>query len=97
VGIVQEVTETSSLRRGRDLLEATLDDEVILLSVERGFYYSLDDIGSDIWRRIVTPCRASDLFAALSKDYDADAATVARDVLPLLREMAAEGLIDVSG
>lgn len=92
---VREVTEGCSISRGADLLEATLDDEVILLSVERGYYYSLDDIGSDIWGRIGTPCRASDLFEALSKDYDADAATVARDVLPLLREMASEGLIEV--
>jgi hypothetical protein len=96
LGIVQEVTETSSLRRGHDLLEATLDDEIILLSVARGYYYSLDDIGSDIWHRIVTPCRAAALFEALAKDYDADEATIARDVLPLLREMASEGLIEVS-
>jgi Coenzyme PQQ synthesis protein D (PqqD) len=97
LGNVQDITEISSISRRRDLLEATLDDEVILLSVERGFYYSLDDIGSDIWQRIVTPCRVVDLCEALSKDYDADETTVANDVLPLLREMVSEGLIDVSG
>ncbi len=95
LSVALDITASSELSHRADLLEASLDDEVVLLSVERGSYYCLDDIGSDVWRLTAEPRRAGDVIAALTKIYEADEATIAADLFPLLREMAAEGLIDV--
>jgi hypothetical protein len=73
-----------------------MDDEVVILSVERGSYFGLDEIGSEIWHRLETPVRVEALCDALVAKYDADRSIIERDVLALLERLVAEGLITVA-
>ena len=84
---------TSLVRWSDDQLAATVDQEIVILSVERGSYYGLDDIGSEIWQQMATPVSVSALCDTLAAKYDADRATIERDVLTLLGTLVAEGLI----
>ncbi len=63
---------------------------------DRDRYYGLDDIASDIWRRIDRPQRVGDLIAALVKDYDGDEARIAEDVAALLDHLRNEDLIGIT-
>lgn len=65
---------------------AAFGDELVLLNVENAKYYSLDDIGADIWQRLESPVAVSDLIAALATDYGTDKAVVEKDVLALFRK-----------
>ena len=87
---------TSRVRWSDDQLAATVDQEVVILSVERGSYYGLDDIGSEIWQWLANEMRVDALCASLTEKYDADKATIEHDVLELLGKLAAEGLITVA-
>lgn len=78
-------------------MSADLGGEIVLMSVESGRYYGLDAIGSDIWMRLAAPLRVDALSAALEADYDAEAGIIARDVLVLLDDLLAHGLIEVRG
>jgi Coenzyme PQQ synthesis protein D (PqqD) len=78
-------------------ISASVDAEVVILSVERGSYYGLDDIGSEIWHQMENPVRVDVLSENLSAKYDADRNTIERDVLALLENLIAEGLISVTG
>ena len=90
------LSPTSLVQWSTDQIAATVDREIVVLSVERGSYYGLDDIGSDIWQRLATPARIDSLCDALAAKYDADRATIERDVLALLERLAAEGLASVT-
>ena len=68
-----------------------------MLEMNRGKYYSLDDIGQAIWGRLSEPCTVGDLCARLAIDYEVDASTCRRDVLRLLEQLLAEGLLQVHG
>ena len=84
---------SSLVRWSDDQLAATVDQEIVILSVERGFYYGLDDIGSEIWQQMATPVSVGALCDALAAKYDADRATIEHDVLALLETLVAEGLV----
>jgi len=84
---------SSLVRWSDDQLAATVDQEIVILSVERGSYYGLDDIGSEIWQQMATPVSIGALCDALAAKYDADRATIERDVLTLLETLVAEGLV----
>lgn len=86
---------SSMIRRGEENLAAEIGNELVLMSTRRGNYYGLDAIGADIWHRLATPISVADLCLALSKEYEADADTINRDVLALLGHLAHEGLIEV--
>ncbi|HTS93211.1 MAG TPA: PqqD family peptide modification chaperone [Stellaceae bacterium] len=90
------LSPTSRVRRSEDQIAAPVDDEIIILSVERGSYFGLDDIGSDIWERLASPIRVDALCDALAAEYDADRATIERDVLALLDKLAAAGLVSTA-
>jgi hypothetical protein len=81
------------ISRSTKPLVTEIEGEVVMMDVDSGQYFNLDSIGSDIWRRIVEPVAALELCKAMERDYDADMATIQRDVLILLEKMAERGLI----
>jgi hypothetical protein len=77
------------------LNSAEIDGEIVLMSLEKGRYYSLDDIGSAIFKRLREPVPVSVLCDELAHEYRADASVVEQDVLGLLRGMLENGLVVV--
>ncbi|HEV2275744.1 MAG TPA: PqqD family peptide modification chaperone [Acidobacteriaceae bacterium] len=65
------------------------------MSLERSRCYGLGKIGSDIWSRLESPVRVSELVAQLSEEYDAAPGLIEKDVLDLLTQLADEGLLHV--
>lgn len=90
------VASTSIVVVRPEPLEAEVDGEIVLMSVADGLYFGLNDIASDIWRRLARPIRVDALCAALAADYEGDPAAIERDVLILANRLAERGLINVS-
>jgi hypothetical protein len=76
-------------------LASEIDGEVVLMNLERGHYYSLDNIGSDIWNTIEQPTNVNALCDTLAKKYSGNPATITADVLVLLNQMLEQQLITV--
>ncbi len=87
---------TSRVSHGHKVLTAEAGDDVIMMSVDQDLFCGLDDIGSDIWRRLAQPVKIADLCDALAADYRGDREQMALDVLELLSLLHARGLIDVA-
>lgn len=88
------VTLSSFIRRREEPIQATLDGELILMSVETGCYFDLDPISADIWGRIVGSVRVSDLVSYLAARYEGDPLQIQDDVLEFLTFLAENGLIE---
>lgn len=93
---IPAISPTTVISRSQSVLSAEVDGEVVMLSIEQGCYYGLDDIGSDIWRRIQTPCSFAELVDNLITDYDADPVTIATDVQALLGRMAEQDVVTLT-
>jgi hypothetical protein len=87
---------TSRVKVANNLISAPVDVEVVILSVERGTYYGLDQIGTEIWQRLESPVRVDVLCDDLATKYAADRQTIERDVLALLESLLAEELITMA-
>jgi len=70
--------------RRSGLLAAAVREETVMMDIESGRYYGLDDIGSEIWRRLESPCTFGALVDGLVIDFDAERAVIAEDVRKLL-------------
>jgi hypothetical protein len=92
-GTFPAIADTTVISRSTSVLTAEVDGEVVMMSIEQGRYFGLDDIGSDIWRRIEPPCSFVALIDGLAADYDADRATIAADVQTLLSRMVAQDVV----
>ena len=81
--------------RVADVLTTEVGGEMVIMDVEKGVYFGLDPIGTDIWNRLEKSMTVAALAAALMQVYDADIASIERDVLALLTRMVEQGLVEV--
>ena len=90
------LSSTSIVRHMPNQVAADVAGETVLMSLARSRCYGLGAIGSDIWSRLMSPVRVSDLVNELSMRYEAPPGVIERDVLQLLSQLSEEGLIQVS-
>ena len=91
-----DIVNSTIISRSPSVLAAEVDGEVVMMSIQQGQYFGLDDIGSDIWRRIEPPCSFAALIDGLTADYDADRATILADVHSLLLRMAEQDVVKLN-
>ena len=91
------ITELTRISRNSTVLTAQVDTEIVMMSIEQGRYFGLDDIGSDIWRRIDPPCSFGDLVDGLAEDYNVDRAIIVTDVRRLLDQMVEHNIVTLHG
>jgi hypothetical protein len=89
----RQIDATTLISRSPSVLTAEVDGEIVMMSIEQGRYFGLDDIGSDIWKRIESPCSFGTLIDGLAADYEADRATIVADVQSLLGLMAEQDVV----
>ncbi|HEX8648311.1 MAG TPA: PqqD family protein [Thermoleophilaceae bacterium] len=81
------------LRRTDDHVSAPLEEWLVMMDVDAGKYYLLDDIASFVWTRLAAPTPVADLVAELCSRYDVTPARCEADVLPFLTELHEKGLV----
>jgi hypothetical protein len=90
---VTSVRLDSVVRRNPGISTAPLVDELVMLDLERGAYYGLDEIATYIWSQIDEPRNVADLCKHLLQVFDVDRPTCERDVLELLEWLHDKGLV----
>jgi hypothetical protein len=91
-----EIGRSSVVSWSAEAVATEVNDEVVLMNLERDRCYGLGNTGSDIWRRLHDPIQVSELLTQLWDVYDSSPGEIESDVLRTLNEFAAEGLIQVS-
>jgi Coenzyme PQQ synthesis protein D (PqqD) len=74
-------------------ITSEIDNEIVALSIEHGTCYGLNRVGSRIWRLLASPVRIVDVCTTLLAEYKVEVEACEREVLDLLAELRAEGLI----
>jgi len=86
---------TSTLVRSPRPLTATVDDEIVMLSPDRGAYFGLNAVASRIWSLLGEPVTIDALCVALTAEYQVDELTCRREVLAFLRELDRAELVEI--
>lgn len=89
------IGDDTMITRSGSLLVAQVHDETVMMDIPSGRYYGLDDIGSDIWKRLESPRKFGELVDALAAEFDAEHAIIAADVRKLLAIMASHRVVKI--
>jgi len=76
-----------------DQVSTTVGTDVVILGMKEGTYYGLDAVGTRIWGLLRTPRRVQDIILTLLDEFDVEESQCRADVLTLLEELAAKGLV----
>jgi len=92
---ILSLAAASQVRCREGVLSATVEDDLVLMSIERGSYFSCNGPAGDVWRLIAEPIQIDALLAQLAEIYEGNPIEMKQDVCRLLSEMAAHGLVEL--
>src|SRR5919109_1239412 len=72
-----------------------LAGEAAILDLKSGEYYGLNAVGARIWNLIQEPKAVHEILSVLVEEYDVEPDRCRRDLVALIEELAAKGLIEV--
>jgi hypothetical protein len=75
------------------VVHETIDDEVIIIQLDRANYYSLAGSGREIWLMICAGLTPAAIVERLEAAYQGDNGDVAADFRQLLAQLSEEGLV----
>ncbi|GGZ89700.1 PqqD family protein [Novosphingobium arvoryzae] len=75
-------------------VETEIDDEIVVMDLESGNFFSLKDTALDIWRLVDGTRSPADIAAELANDYDVAESELADDVAAFLDEALTAGLLE---
>lgn len=76
-------------------VSTSLGDEAVILGADAGQYFGLNEVGARIWELVQAPVQVVDICKAVCAEYEVTSDQCERDVLELLVELRAKGLLDV--
>ena len=76
-----------------NLVTSKLADELVILNMQSGVYYSLNGIGTEIWAMIENKKSVEDIQAAVLEVYKVEPERCERDLVELLVELLNKKLI----
>lgn len=95
IAMKQKITFNTILQIDQDQFYSEIDGEVVMLNIQNGEYYYLNQSGSFIWNLLNKPCSYRQLIDDLLASYDISEETCVNDTILLLEELLKKGLVKV--
>jgi hypothetical protein len=70
------------------------DHEIVILDLEQGLYFQLDEVGAAIWEGFVGGQSLDEIARALAARYDAPTDRILADARALAERLEAAGLVE---
>lgn len=86
----------TTIVRSSDQVSGDLDGKVVLLSIENGEYYNMNEVGSRIWALLEAPITFGALIDRLINEFQVDRATCERETNAFLARLKDDHLVDVA-
>jgi len=91
------ITLQSNIQRNTNMVTSNLDGEIVMMSVENGEYYGLDEIGTRIWQLIEHPIVIEKLITCLTNEFEVERQECEQDTLEFLEDLFSRNLINLVG
>ncbi len=85
---------TSRPAHAAQVIAQKAKDLLVLLNLDTGEYYHLDEVGTRIWELCDGTRTVAEVARCISEEFDASGAPVEPDVLTFLEELAQDKLVN---
>ena len=91
------VTLTETVRVPAQVMARVIDGETVILDLAGGMYFGLDAVGTRIWGLLGEGWTLGEVCEVMVGEYEVTREVVEGDVVRLVGELAAKGLLEVGG
>ncbi len=93
---MNKLDEKTIVSKGKYHVESTADDEIILMHVDSGGFFSLGSTSRRIWQLLEQPRTIDSLCECLIREFDVPRDQCLADVVQLVTKLKDRDLIDIS-
>lgn len=83
------------VKANKDIDATDLDGEKVMMNLELGKYFALNQVGSRIWEMVESEITVKDIVETLLNEYDVDKETCEHSVSKYLEVLEKEELIEI--
>jgi len=87
--------QLTSVSVPKGVLSTEADGEAVLLNLENGQYHTLNEVGARMWALLAEHGQVEAVVQAMVNEYEVGVDEVRRDLMDLVKELAAQGLLKV--
>ena len=96
IKIVKNITIETLVSQNQDIDASDLDGEKVMMNLDKGEYFMMNEIGSRIWDIIENPVKVDEVVVTLLSEYEVDRETCENTVLEFLGRLNNAELITVN-
>lgn len=85
----------SKLKQNNQIFANEIDNEAVMLNIDIGKYFGLNEIGCGIWKILSQETSVTELYQRLAAEYDISLEKCQNDVEPFLYQLIENNLINV--
>jgi hypothetical protein len=89
------IAETTTVVVSRNQLSTIVGEETVILQLDDGKYFGLNQVGSTVWQLLQQPRTVGNIKSELLEQYDVTPEQCERDLLHLLAGLVEAGLIEI--
>ena len=89
-----EISFETKLARTQSVLASELDDQVVMMDINQGAYFSMKGTSFRVWELTKEPTTVGSIYQALLDEYEVDPAQCQQELFTLLAELKKSELID---
>lgn len=93
--IASTVSASSVVVASKEQIGCDLGGEEVILDLDSGIYYGLNEVGASIWKLIQEPKSVGEIKQAIMDEYEVQPERCETSILRLLNELAERNLIGV--
>jgi hypothetical protein len=83
------------LKRTENILFSEIDQDKVMIDIERGTYFGLNPVAGDIWELLEKTHSAQELIAKLLESYEVAPETCKKETLQVLQRMSNLNLVEI--
>ena len=84
---------TDRVRIPQEVLARQVGDETVMLDLAKGTYFGLDPVGARMWQLLAEGKTLAEICDAIVEEYDVSRDAVEQDLLGLVADLMAQGLL----
>ncbi len=84
---------TDRVRIPQEVLARQVGEETVMLDLAKGAYFGLDPVGARMWQLLTEGKVLAEVCDAIVEEYDVSRDVVERDLLALVADLMAQGLL----
>lgn len=87
---------TKRVKAISDHLYSEINGEGVILSLETGKYYGLNEVGHCIWNAIQSAATFEEIQSAVMAEYDVSEEVCRQEIISFVEKMSEEKLVEIS-